>query len=51
MLNNSLAGLIGYIQKAYDIERHINQIQPGLMILKASKPELKTGLFQCYLYH
>jgi hypothetical protein len=38
-------GLIfGLILKANDMEHHISQMQPDLMILKASKRYLKTPL-------
>jgi hypothetical protein len=36
---------IGHILKANDVKHHISQIHPDLMILKASKREMKTWVF------
>jgi hypothetical protein len=36
--------IFGHILKVNDMEHHISQIQPDLMILKASKRDMKTLL-------
>jgi hypothetical protein len=39
----------GQILKANDVKHHIIQMQPDLMILKASKREMKHGVFTWYI--